>query len=106
MTWVRELSARGIYEGNTKEELHGVQCVPALLCQNPTLPLNSINNGDYEILGFEPPHDISHHIENVLTELPEHLPKKETSELNAIIDFCIGGKETKRAVDYRMFFIL
>ena len=50
----------------------------------------------YEILGFEPLHDISHHIENVLTELPEHLPKKETSELNAIIDFCIGGKRNKK----------
>ena len=112
--FVRELSARGIYEGNAKEELqnflkeelHGVQRVPALLYQNPTIPLNSINSGDYEILGFEPLHDISHHIENVLTELPEHLPKKEASELNAIIDFCIGGKETKRAVDYRCALIL
>ena len=64
-----------------KEELHGVQCVPAILYQNPTLPLESINSSDCEVLGFEPLHDISHHIENVLTELPEHLPKEEASEL-------------------------
>ena len=72
---IRELSARGIYEGNTKdelqnllkEELHGVQRVPALLHTNPELSLHEINCGNYEILGFEPLHDISHHIENVLT---------------------------------------
>ena len=110
----RELSGRGIHEGETKEELqnllkeelHGVQRVPALLYQNPTLPLDSINCGDYKVLGFEPLHDISHHIENVLSELPEHLPKKEASELNALIEFCLRGKETKRAFDYRCALIL
>ena len=111
---IRELSARGIYEGNSKEELqnllkeelHGVQRVPALLYQNPDLPLDEINCGDYEVLGFEPLHDISHHIENVLTELPSHLSKDEASELNALIEFCMGGKETKRAFDYRCALIL
>ena len=47
---VRELSARRIYKGKTKEqlqnllkeELDGVQRVPAILYQNPTLPLESI----------------------------------------------------------------
>ena len=63
---IRELSARDIYEGNSKEELHillkeefhGVQ-VPALRYQNPDLPLDEINCGDYEVLGCEPLHDIS-----------------------------------------------
>ena len=111
---IGELSARGIYEGNTKEELrtllkeelHGVQRVPALMYHNPDLSLDEINCGDYEILGFEPLHDISHHIENIRTELPSHLPKKEASELNALIEFCIGGKETKMAFDYRCTLIL
>ena len=111
---IRELSARGIYEGNRKEELqnllkeelHGVQRVPALLYQNPDLPLDEINCGDYEVLGFEPLHDISHHIENVLTELPSHLSKDEASELNALIEFCMAAKETKRAFDYRCALIL
>ena len=70
-----ELSTRSIYEGNTKEELqnllkdelHGVQRVPAVLHPSPNLPLDGINCGKYEIF--------SHHIENILTELPSHLPK-------------------------------
>ena len=107
--FVKQLSARGIYKGKTKEELqnlakeelHGVQRIPALLFEDPTIPLHAANCGDYEILGFEPLHDISHHIENVPIELPEHLPKKESSELNAIINFCMGDEETKRAFDYR-----
>ena len=78
----------------------------ASLYPNPEVPLDEINCGNYEILGFEPLHDISHHIENVLTELPSHLPKKEASELNALTEFCIGGKETKRAFDYRCALIL
>ncbi len=57
---IRELSARGIYEGNTKEELqnllkeelHGVQRVPALLYPNPEVPLDEINCGNYQILGL------------------------------------------------------
>ena len=103
---IRELSARGIYEGNTKEELqnllkeelHGVQRVPALLYPNPEVPLDEINCGNYDILGFEPLHDISHHIENVLTELSLHLPKKEASELNALTEFCIGGERNKKGL--------
>jgi hypothetical protein len=101
---IRELSARGIYEGNTKEELqnllkkelHGVQHVPALLHPNPEVSLDEINCGNYEILGFEPLHDIGHHIENVFTELPSHLPKEEASELNALIEFCIGGEGNEK----------
>ena len=86
--------------------MHGVQQAPALLYQNPDLPLNEINCGDYEVLGFEPLHDISHHIENVLTGLPSHLSKDEASELNALIEFCMAVKETKRAFDYRCALIL
>ena len=111
---IRKLSARGIYEGNRKEELqnllkeelHGVQQAPALLYQNPDLPFDEINCGDYEVLGSEPLHDISHHIENVLTELPSHLSKDEASELNALIEFCMAVKERKRAFDYRCALIL
>ena len=81
---VRELTARGIlyYEGDKKNELedilkevmHGVQRVPALLNNDPMATLESINCSNYEILGFEPLHDIGKHIENVLTELPAHIP--------------------------------
>ena len=111
---VRELTARGIYEGDKKKELedllkevmHGVQRVPALLYNDPMATLESINCSNYEILGFEPLHDIVKHIENVLTELPAHIPQQEAFELKAIIELSIGGKETKRTVDYRCALVL
>ena len=76
-----ELGGRGIYEGKTKKELHilldeslhGVCRVPALLYNNPNATLESLNLGGYEVLPCEPMHDISHHIENLLTELPAHI---------------------------------
>ena len=103
---IRELNARGIYEGETKkeleklltEELHGIHRVPALLYTNPALTLESINCGKYEILSFEPLHDIGKHIENLLTELPCHLPEKEASAVKDIIHCCIGSKDTKRTL--------
>jgi hypothetical protein len=111
---IRELNARQIYEGETKkdleklltEELHGVQRVPALLYTNPTSTLESINCGKYEVLSFEPLHDIGKHIENVLTELPFHLPKKEATAVKDVLQCSIGGKDTKRTFDYRCTLII
>ena len=111
---IRELNARGIYEGESKkeleklltEELHGVQRVPALLYNNPTATLESINCDKYEILSFEPLHDIGKHIENVLAELPFHLPEKEAAAVKEVINCSIGGKDTKRTFDYRCALII
>ena len=58
---IRELNARLIYAGEKKkelndllkDELHGVQRVPALLFTSPNKTLESINCATYEILGFE-----------------------------------------------------
>ena len=63
---IRELNARSIYEGEKKkeledllkDELHGVQRVPALLFTSPNKTLESITCAGYVILGFEPLHDI------------------------------------------------
>jgi hypothetical protein len=87
-------------------ELHGVQRVPALLYNNPTATLESINCGKYEVLSFEPLRDIGKHIENVLTELPFHLPGKEATAVKDIIHCTIGGKDTKRTFDYRCALII
>ena len=111
---IRELNARGIYEGESKkeleklltEELHGVQRVPALLYNNPTATLKSINCDKYEILSFEPLHDIGKHIENVLAELPFHLPQKEATAVKEVINCSIGSKDTKRTFDYRCALII
>ena len=86
---VRELGSRGIFQGDTKKELEdnltnelqGVQRVPALLFENPTEDLKAINIEDYEILVCEPMHDVSKHIENVLTELPRHIANAEHKKL-------------------------
>ena len=98
---VKELNARSIFDGDKKsqledllkEELHGVQRVPALLFTSPDQTLESINCVSYEILSFEPLHDIGKHIENLLTELPDHLPTSEASKLKAVLELSIGGKK-------------
>lgn len=107
---IQELASRGIFEGDKKKELedalttelHGVQRVPALLFENPTDDLTAVNLENYEILVCEPMHDVSKHIENVLTELPSHIANAEHRKLvEETIALSIGGKETKRAFDYR-----
>ena len=79
--------------------MHGVQQVPALLFTSPEQTLESINCASYEILSFEPLHDIGKHIENLLTELPDHLLTSEVSKLKAVLELSIGGKK-QRTVDY------
>ena len=105
-----ELGAREIYEGKTKKELqnllyenlHGVSRVPALLFTNPSRSLESLNLGNYEVLPCEPMHDIAHHIENLLTELPSHIEDENCREkLVEAVTLTTGKKETKRAVDFR-----
>jgi len=50
----------------------------------------------------EPMHDVSKHIENVLTELPSHIANAERKKLiEETIALTIGGKDTKQAFDYR-----
>jgi len=47
-------------------------------------------------------HDISHHIENLLTELPAHIEEEECKKkVLEAVDLTIERKETKRAVDFR-----
>ena len=111
---IRELNARGIYKGESKkeleklltEELHGVQRVPALLYNHPTATLESINCDKYEILSFEPLHDIGKHIENVLTELPFRLPDNEAAAVKEVINCSISSKDTKCTFDYRCALII
>ena len=107
---IHELASRGMFQGDTKKELEdnltnelqGVQRVPALLFENPTKDLKAINIEHYEILVCEPMHDVSKHIENLLIGLPSHIANAERKKLvEETIALTIGGKETKRAFDYR-----
>ena len=61
-----------------------------------------MNLAKYEILPCEPLHDIGHHIENVLTELPHHLSEDEANIINKSTKLSLGKKESIRAIDYRI----
>lgn len=109
-----ELGGRGIYDGKTKkemqklleEDLHGVSRVPALLSSPQSSP-ESLNLGSFEVLPCEPMHDIVHHIENLLTELPIHIEDEECKKkLLEAASLTTGRKETKRAVDFRCSLIM
>ena len=104
----QELAARGIYDGKTKqdlqrllEEMHAIQRLPALLVCKPKAPLNELHLENYEILPVEPIHDVGHHIENLLLELPHHLSTTEKQAMQESIASCMGTKETERGCDYR-----
>ena len=105
----RELAARCIYNGNTKKELqhlldqkrHGIQRLPALLINNPQSQLSDLCLDHYEVLPVEPLHDIAHHIENLLSELPRHLNSKEREAMERTATLSYQGKESRRGFDHR-----
>ena len=105
----KELCSRKIYTGDTVKELQGllnsemrgIQRLPALLVNNPLASLNALQLQHYEILPVEPLHDVAHHIENLLEELPHHLKQDDKKQLEDTVEMCLGGKNSKRGVDYR-----
>jgi hypothetical protein len=111
---IAELNSRRIFEGETKSELekllqdemHGFQRVPVLLYNTPTTSLESFNCENYETISFEPLHDIGKHIENVLTELPAHLPAEEAKDIEEVIKLSMEGKDTKRTFEYRRAIVI
>ena len=98
---IPELAARGIYHGNSKqdlqklldEEIHGIHRLPALLLTNSQASLMDLNLDKYEIV---PLIDIGHHIENILTELPHHLSSKEKQAMLDSTSSSIEGKDNRR----------
>jgi len=105
-----ELVSKQIYDGKTKRELQdlltmemqGKQRVPALLVNTPEASLATLGLEHYEILPCEPLHDIGHHIENFFTEFPKHLACHESNLIDETAQVSIGGKESKRCVDFRI----
>ena len=56
------------------KETHGMHQIPSLIhADTSMLPMLA----NYEILGCEPLHGIKHRIDNLYTELPQHLRKSE-----------------------------
>ena len=106
-----ELEARRIYvekdmtrpllQNLLDQELKGVLRVPALLLENPTEELASLNLEKYEIVASEPLHDIKGHLINIISEMPNIIPPGETkSKCTHLIDSCLA-KEKKSGADMR-----
>ena len=60
-----------------KSHLRGVQRVPALLLLNLYAPLEDMNLFNYEVLPFEPLHDLKGHIAKLLDQLPSVITNAE-----------------------------
>ena len=71
-----------------KKELQGVKRLPILLLNNPGL-------AKYEITLVECMHDIAHHIDNILVELPDHLKLNDKIKMNEMLDSLNAQKEKK-----------
>ena len=56
---------------------------------------------NYEILGCKLLHDFKNHIENLYSELPQHLNIAERKLIEETIAVSSEQKEIKRGVDYR-----
>ena len=77
--------------------MHGMQRFPSLMQADQTIT-SMLEH--YEILGYEPLHDVKHHIENMYVELP-HLNKTEKKFMEGTIQLSLERKKIKRASDYR-----
>ena len=84
-----------------KEELGGIQRVPAMLVNDQHKDLADINLPMYEVLPTEPLHDIKEHIANVFKELPKHLNEQEASRFQVAREGTLGGKQCLKGADYR-----
>ena len=55
-----------------REELKGIQRVPALCFPEHSASMKDLNLTQYEIVPVEPFHDLKEHINDILKELPKH----------------------------------
>ena len=80
--------------------MKGKQRVSALLFNQPQANLEDLGLDRYEVLPTELLHDISHHIENFLTEIPHHLSSVHGNIIKDVKS-ALQDKECNRGVDYR-----
>jgi len=84
------------------EEMKGAHRVPALLFTSPTSSFSENNLDEYEVLPTEPLHTIAGHIKNLYQEMQYHLSREDKKFFLDLVTASFGGKEVKRAVDYRL----
>ena len=111
---IDELDARhvDVYNLNKAElqmkladTMRGIQRPAALLC--PLLlndnPANEINCKHYEISTCEPLHDITHVVQNLLTELPHLMPSADLQkQYQSFCNLLIGDKNQIKGSDSRL----
>ena len=85
-----------------EEKMKDVSNIAALLYPDPLISVSERGLGDYESLCWEPLHDCSGHIKNLLAEIPHHLPQQIKDDLKGIIAISQAEKAVKRAIDYRL----
>ena len=83
-----------------RNEMHGIQRLPALFFTEPEASPENMLLELYEILPCEPLHDVKGHIQNLFEEIPYRTKKEKL--LQNTIDHVMGGKNCNRGVDYRV----
>lgn len=85
------------------QKLHGICRPPALMCKDPLKSAKDININNYEVLSCEPLHDITNIVQNIITELPFHVPKEIQKEFEIFSSTTIGDKNQIKGSDARLF---
>ena len=89
-----------------KKTLKGIKRVPIIMMQNPLKHLGELGLDKYEVSMIECMHDLAHHIENALEELPHHLSDPHKSQLNDMLKILKLEKEKRRCCDWRKMLLI
>ena len=89
-------------QSQLREELKGIQRVPALCFPDQSASMKDLNLTQYEVVPVEPLHDLKEHINNILKELPKHLTNEEKPLFEEAIEAVLSTKEKLRGADYRL----
>ena len=89
-------------QSQLREELKGIQRVPALCFPDQTTSMNDLNLTQYEVVPVEPLHGLKEHINTILKELPKHLTDEEKPLFEEATEAVLSTKEKFRGADYRL----
>ena len=89
-------------QSQLREELKGIQRVPALCFPDQSASMKDLHLTQYEVVPVEPLHDLKEHINNILKELPKHLTNEEKPLFEEAIEAVLSTKEKLRGADYRL----